>query len=163
MCVCECVHGRGSEGALVRSEFTVLMAGGKKRSFSLCSSSMTAEALAWPQQLEQLIVWVVRILHDPAGSSLTPHRLQVLQGGERGANNAFSQMHHHLQSPPFLRGAVAVPGSDASCDALHRTSVEGLEDPPGDSEFPQLPEVVKALLRLHLTLPLTGVSKFNAS
>jgi len=24
MCVCECVHGRGSGGALVRSEFTVL-------------------------------------------------------------------------------------------------------------------------------------------
>jgi len=35
MCVCECVHGRGSGGALVRSEFTVLMACGKKLHFIL--------------------------------------------------------------------------------------------------------------------------------
>jgi len=34
------------------------------------------------------------------------------------------------------------------CSAFHRTSVEGLKDPPGDSELPQLPEVVEALLRL---------------
>jgi len=60
-----------------------------------------------------------------------------------------ARTHHPLQSPPVLRGAVAEPGSDASCqDALHRTSVEGLKDPPGDSELPLLPEVVEALLRL---------------
>jgi len=51
-------------------------------------------------------------------------------------------MHYPLQSPPVLRGAVG------NQDALHRTSIEGLKDPPGDSEFPQLPEVVEALLRL---------------
>jgi len=42
--------------------------------------------------------------------------------------------HYPLQSPPVLRGAVAEPGSDASCqDSLHRTSIEGLKEPPGDS------------------------------
>jgi len=50
-------------------------------------------------------------------------------------------MHYPLQSPRVLRGAVAEPGSDA----LHLTSVEGLKDPPEDSEPPQLPEVVEAL------------------
>jgi len=51
-------------------------------------------------------------------------------------------VHDPLQSPPVLRGAVAETGSDASCqDAVHRTSVEGLKDPPGDSELLQLPEV----------------------
>jgi len=58
-------------------------------------------------------------------------------------------MHHPLQSPPVLIGAVAKPGSDASCqDALHRTRLEGLKDPPVDSELPQLPEVVEVLLHL---------------
>jgi len=57
-------------------------------------------------------------------------------------------MHHPLQSPPVLRGAITEPGSDASClDTLPRTSVEVLKDSPGDSELPQLPEVIEALLR----------------
>jgi len=79
----------------------------------------------------------MRILNDPADSGSTPPGVQVMQGGSA---------EYPLQSPPVLRGAVAEPGSDASCqDALHHTSVEGLKDPPGDSELPQLPEV---LLRL---------------
>jgi len=91
----------------------------------------------------------VRIPHDPAGSGSTPPGIQVLQGGECPANSALSRTHHPLQSPPVLRGVVAELGSYAPCqDALHRTSVESLKDPPGDSELPQLPEVVEALLRL---------------
>jgi len=39
------------------------------------------------------------------------------------------------------------------------TSVEGLKDPPGDSELPQLPEVVEALLHLpHRKLFLKHIS-----
>jgi len=78
--MCECVHGRGSGGA--SGDFTVLMTCRKNLCFSLCSSSVTAEALAWPQQLEQFVVGVVRIFHDPAGSGSTPPGVQVLQGGE---------------------------------------------------------------------------------
>jgi len=75
--------------------------------------------------------------------------VQVLQGGECSANIALSRRHYPVQSPSVLRGAVAEPGSDASCeDALHRASVEGLKDPPGDLQLPQLPEVVEALLPL---------------
>jgi len=84
--------------------------------------------------LEGFVVGVVRILHDPAGSGSTPPAVQVLQGGECSANSVLSRMHDPLQSPPVLRGAVTEPGSDASRqDALHRASVEGLKDPPGDS------------------------------
>jgi len=91
----------------------------------------------------------VRILHDPVGSGWTPPGVHVLQAGEYSANSALSRTHYPLQSPPFLRGAVAEPGSDASCqDALHRTSVEGLKDPLRDSELLQLPEEVEALFHL---------------
>jgi len=62
------------------------------------------------------------MLHDPAGSGSTSPGVQVLQGGECGANSALSRTNYPLQS---------------------LTSVEGLKDPPGDSEFPQLPEVVR--------------------
>jgi len=81
--------------------------------------------------------------------------VQVLQGGECSANSAFSQTHYPLQSPPVLRGAVAQPGSDASCqDALHHTSVEGLKETPLS---PQLPEVIEALLCLpHQSVCIPG-------
>jgi len=99
--------------------------------------------------MERVVVGVLRFLHDPAGSGSTPPGVQVLQGAEYSANSALSRKHHPLQSPPILRGAVAEQGSNAPCqDALHRTSVEGLKDPLGDSELPQLPEVVEAPLRL---------------
>jgi len=107
---------------------------------------MTAEACL-TSEVGTGCCWVVRILHDPSGS--TPPGVQVLQGGECSSNSVLGRMHHPLQSLPFLRGAVAEPGSDTPCqDALHRTSVEGLKDPPGDTELPQLHEVVEALLRL---------------
>ena len=87
---------------------------------SLCFCSMTTEALARPQQLEQSVVGVVRILHDPAGSGSAPPGVQVLQGGECSANSTFSRTHYSLQSLPVLSGAVAKPGSDApSQDALY--------------------------------------------
>jgi len=91
---------------------------------------------------------VVRILHDPAGSGSTHPGVQVLQVGECSANSALSRTHCPLQSPPVLRGAVAEPGSDALSHALHRTSIEGLKDPLGDTELPQLSVVGKALLHL---------------
>jgi len=54
-------------------------------------------------QLEQFVVGVVRILLEPAGSGSTPPGVQALQVLEFSANNAFSQTHYPLQSPPVLR------------------------------------------------------------
>jgi len=82
---------------------------------------------------------------DPSGSGSTPPGVQVLQGGVQCQKCIQPNALSSLQSPPVLRRAVAEQGCQ---DALHRTSVEGLKDPPGGSEFPQLPEVVEALLRL---------------
>jgi len=113
------------EGVLVMSELTVMVAWGKKLRFSL---SVLAALLRRRYTLGEC-----------SANCANP--------GESSANCVFSRTHYPLQSPLVLRGAAAEPGSDASCqDDLHHTSVEGLKDPPG--EFPQLPEVVEALLRL---------------
>ena len=147
VCVWTWVGKRGSVwrlvGAMERSEFTVLK---ETLSQSLCFGSVAAEALAWPQQLEQSVVGVVRILHNLTGSGSAPPGVQVLQGGECGSSSAFGRTHYSLQSPPILRGAVAKPGSYVSRqDALYSSRVERLKDPQGDSESLQLSEVVKAL------------------
>jgi len=62
--VCLWVCAWEGPGGLVRSEFTALMACGNKASDSVSRIMTAVEALTWPQQLEQCVVGVVRILLD---------------------------------------------------------------------------------------------------
>lgn len=61
----------------------------------------------------------------------------------------------HLAERTVLGGTVAKLGSAVYCqDALCSSKIEGLKDPQRDYEFPQLPEVVKALFVLSLSDPV---------
>jgi len=150
MGVCECVHGRGSQWALVRSEFTVLMACGKKLPFSLSvlaawlrrslpdHSSWNSLLLGWWGSfmiLQALIRYLLECRSCRVGSVVP-----IVRSAE------CTTLCRALRSWEELlpNQAVMVPGQDA----LHRTSVERLKNPPGDSEFPQLPEVVEVLRSL---------------
>jgi len=103
--------GGAVRGALVRSEFTVLLP--VERNSVLVSLFLQRDCggAFLTAAAGTVCCWGGE---DPAGSGSTPPEVQLLQGGEHSVNSAFRRTHHPLQSPPVLRGAVAEPASDAS-------------------------------------------------
>ena len=73
--------------------------------------------------------WVGAILSDLLRLGSTAFPVDVIQTGQRGADDALSCSDNSLQLPLVLCAAVAVPGGDAACQhRLYRSCIEGFQE-----------------------------------
>ena len=80
---------------------------------------------------------VVDVLDDLFGLPVTSGTVGVLEGRQCAPGDALGRLHHPLESPAVVGGAVAVPGSDtARQDALNCAAVKVCEGLGGQAEFP---------------------------